>query len=206
MYPIGVEAQAGTQLAMTSRAPDQPLTEPELIQITGPPDASEIEHNLYLDFLTRKVMRGWMEHEVPSPNIPWTPVRKPLAECTVAFVSSAGVSLRSQPPFDQAGERRNPWWGDPSYRLIPRATRTEDTHLCHLHIDTSFGEQDLNCVLPLDRLAELEAAGEIGRSAPTHYSFMGYLLRPEEFLRTSVPAMIERMRQEQADIALLAPA
>jgi hypothetical protein len=153
---------------MTSRAPDQPLTEPELIQITGPPDASEIEHNLYLDFLTRKVMRGWMEHEVPSPNIPWTPVRKPLAECTVAFVSSAGVSLRSQPPFDQAGERRNPWWGDPSYRLIPRATRTEDTHL--------------------------------------HHRFMGYLLRPEEFLRTSVPAMIERMRQEQADIALLAPA
>lgn len=143
---------------MTIQAPERPGLEPEPIPITTPPDPSEIDHNLYLDFLSRKVMRGWMEHEVPPRDIPWTPFGKPLAECTVAFVSSAGVALRSQPPFDQAGERRNPWWGDPSYRLIPRATRTEDVHLYHLHIDTSFGEQDLNCVLPLERLAELEAA------------------------------------------------
>ncbi len=41
---------------------------------------------------------------------------------------------------------------------------------------------------------------------PTHYSFMGYLLRPEEFLRTSVPKMVERMRLEEVDVAVLAPA
>lgn len=178
---------------------------PDLIPVTTPPDPAEIDHNLYLDFLTRKVMRGWMEHEVPPSDIPWTPLHQPLSACTVALVSSAGVALHSQAPFDQEGERRNPWWGDPSYRLIPRGTRTTDVHLYHLHIDTSFGEQDLNCVLPLERLGELEAVGEIGRSAPTHYSFMGYLLRPEEFLRTSVPAMIQGMRSEGVDAALLVP-
>jgi D-proline reductase (dithiol) PrdB len=178
----------------------------EPIPITTPPDPAEIDHNLYLDFLSRKVMQGWMKHQVQPHDVPWTPLRAPLAQATVAFVSSAGVALPSQPPFDQAGERRNPWWGDPSYRCIPRTTRTGEAHLYHLHIDTSFGERDLNCVLPVERLAELEAAGEIGRSAPTHYSFMGYLLRPEEFLRTSVPSMIERMHGEGVDVALLAPA
>lgn len=189
---------------MNERA-DKTITEPRATILSAPPTSDEIDRNLFLDFLSRKVMKGWMEHEPSPSDIPWTPLRKPLAECTVALVSSAGVALATQLPFDQDGERRNPWWGDPSYRLIPRSTRTEDTSLSHLHIDTSFGESDVNCVLPLDRLCELETAGEIGAAAPTHYSFMGYLLRPEEFLRTSVPAMIEQMRTESVDAALLVP-
>ncbi len=170
------------------------------------PSPDGIERNLYLDFLTRKVMRGWMEREVAPADVPWTPLAKPLSACKVALVTSAGVALKSDQPFDQEGERRNPWWGDPSYRIIPRETRTEDVRLYHLHIDTSFGEEDLNCVLPLERAAELEAAAEIGGIAPTHYSFMGYLLKPQEFLRESVPAMIAGMRAEGVDVALLAPA
>ncbi len=177
-----------------------------LAAITAPPSPDEIDRNMYLDFLTRKVMRGWMEHEVPPADIPWTPPRKPLSESRVALITSAGVTLRTDRPFDQEGERRNPWWGDPSYRLIPRGTRTEDVRLYHLHIDTSYGESDLNCVMPLDRLEDLAADGIVGSSAPTHYSFMGYLLRPEEFLRTSVPRMIDQMRSEKVDVALLAPA
>ena len=33
----------------------------------------------------------------------------------------------------------------------------------HLHINPSFAEQDLNCVMPIERLNELEALGKIGR-------------------------------------------
>ncbi len=174
--------------------------------ITDPPHAEEIDGNLYLDYLSRKVMKGWMKHEVPPNDIPWKPLAKPVTECTIALVGSAGVALKTDRPFDQDGERRNPWWGDPSYRLIPRGTRTEDVRLYHLHIDKSFGEADINCVLPLDRLEELAASGEIGLVATTHYSFMGYLLKPEEFLQTSVPKMIERMRSDGVDVALLVPA
>jgi len=188
-----------------SHSADEAVGRSETVVLTAPPSPDEIDRNLFMDFLTRKVMKGWMEHEPRPPEIPWTPLRKPLAECRLALVSSAGVALIGDPPFDQEGERRNPWWGDPSYRLIPRGTRTEDVRLYHLHIDTSFGERDLNCVLPLDRAEELAASGELGSVAPTHYSFMGYLLRPEEFLRTSVAAMIERMRAESVDLALLAP-
>ncbi len=31
--------------------------------------------------------------------VPWTPLRKPLAACKLALVSSAGFSLRGQEPF-----------------------------------------------------------------------------------------------------------
>jgi hypothetical protein len=128
----------------------------EPVPCVGPPDPAEVDHNLYLDFLTRKLMRAWTEREHSPTSIPWTPLRKPLQESTVAFVSSAGIALMGDTAFDQEHERRGPWWGDPTYRLIPRNARTSDLRLYHLHIDRSFGEQDINCVLPLDRLADVE--------------------------------------------------
>ena len=50
-----------------------------------------------------------------------------------------------------------------------------------------------------------ELAGEIGRSAPSHFSIMGYLLDPTEMLERSIPEIIRRMRTEQVDVVLLAP-
>lgn len=84
----------------------------EPLPVTAPPDPAEVDHNLYLDFLTRKLMRAWTEREETPPTIPWTPLRKLLAESTVAFVSSAGVACVDDVPFDQDHERRDPWWGE----------------------------------------------------------------------------------------------
>lgn len=158
----------------------------------------------FLDGATKRVMKAWIEREQARP-IPWTPLRKPLRDARVAIISSAAVVLKTDHPFDQERERRHPWWGDPSFRVIPRGTQTDDVRLCHLHIERSYGESDLDCVMPLNRLEELASAGEIGESAPSHYSFMGYLLRADEFLSTSVPAMIERLKAEEVDLALLVP-
>jgi D-proline reductase (dithiol) PrdB len=130
---------------------------------------------------------------------------KPLAEATVAMVSTAAIALADDRPFDQEGERRNPWWGDPTYRVLPREATEKDVRFHHLHMDNRYAEQDLDCALPLTRLRELETAGRIGRSAPSHYSFMGYILQPEVLLEQSTPAMIDRMRAEQVDVVLLVP-
>ena len=123
----------------------------------------------------------------------------------MAIVTTAGAALRTDPPFDQAGERRNPWWGDPTCRVLPRDATGRDVALYHLHIDTSYGERDLNCVLPLQRLLDLEGAGEIGRSAPSHYSFMGYLLDTRELIEVHLPPVIRQMQAEGVDVALLVP-
>ncbi len=49
----------------------------------------------------------------------------------------------------------DPWWGDPSYRVIPPGTTERDVRLHHLHIDPRFGQEVLDVVLPMRRLEEL---------------------------------------------------
>jgi D-proline reductase (dithiol) PrdB len=124
----------------------------------------------------------------------------------VALITSGGIALETDRPFDREGERQNPWWGDPSYRIIPQTASTEDIRVYHQHIDPSLAEQDFNCLLPIDRLAELEATSKVGRAAPAHYSFMGYILEPEELLEKSIPAIIERLRADEVDVVVLIPA
>jgi len=163
-----------------------------------------IDSYRFLDFATRQVMKAWAARET-FDSIPFTPLAKPLGECTVALVSTAGVARNDDRPFDQDGERRDPWWGDPSYRTIPLGTTERDVRLYHLHIDPKFGEADLDVVLPMRRLAELALEGVVGRPAPTHYSMMGYILEPEELVETTAPAIAERMRAERVDAAALVP-
>jgi D-proline reductase (dithiol) PrdB len=163
-----------------------------------------IDSYRFLDFASRQVMKAWAARQEPGV-IPFTRLAKPLRECTVALLSTAGIARNDDTPFDQEGERRNPWWGDPTFRTIPLGTAEKDIKLYHLHIDPRFGEADLDVVLPMRRLAELAAEGMVGRPAPTHYSMMGYILEPEELLEKTAPAIAARMRSEGVDAAALVP-
>ena len=154
--------------------------------------------------ITRRVLETWVKQE-PGRPVPWTPLPKPLNRCRVALLSSGGIALKSDRPFDQEGERRNPWWGDPSYRIIPSTATEQDIEVYHLHINPDFARRDLNCLLPIQRLAELQTAGEVGEVAPSHYSIMGYLPKPDEMLARSVPAIIRQLKEEGVDVLLLVP-
>ena len=164
-----------------------------------------IDSYRFLDFASRQVMKAWTARQ-ESGVIPFTPLSKPLSDCTVALVTTAGVARNDDLPFDQERERRDPWWGDPSYRTIPLGTTEKDVRLYHLHIDPRFGEADLDVVLPMRRLSELAGEGVVGRPAPTHYSTMGYTLEPEELVAKTAPAIAARMRAERVDAAALVPA
>lgn len=132
---------------------------------------SSIDSYRFLDFATRQIIKAWVNREAGADGpIPWAPMKKPLSECTVALITTAGVARNDDAPFDQDGERRNPWWGDPSYRIIPRSATERDVRLYHMHIDTRFGQQDLDVVLPLRRLDELAREGVVGQSADDHFS------------------------------------
>ena len=171
----------------------------------GKPDARPgIDSYRFLGLATRYAMKTWAEGEPPR-EIPWTPLDKPLRECTVALVSTAGLALVTDEPFDQEGERRDPWWGDPSFRVIPRDATERDVRCYHLHINPSYVEEDLDTAFPLAGLRRLAEAGEIGRSAPRHYSFMGYVLEPEALLAESTTEMIRLMKEDAVDAVLLVP-
>jgi D-proline reductase (dithiol) PrdB len=158
----------------------------------------------YLSLTSIAVVKMLIER-ASRDSIPWSPLRRPLAEATVALISTAALSMGGDAAFDAQGERANPWWGDPSYRVIPRTATERDVTASHLHIETAYLRQDLDVALPLRRLEELAQAGFVGSVAPSHYSFQGYLLDPTEFLATSVPAMIDRMKAEAVDVAVFVP-
>ena len=164
----------------------------------------KVDSYRFISRATKRVMQAWAKRE-PARDIPWTALAKPLASSTIALISSAAIALNDDKPFDQEGERQNPWWGDPSFRIIPQTATEADVRYYHLHVQTGYAAQDINCILPLRRLEELQDAGEIGRCARRHYSIMGYLLEPQEMLETSAPQIIENLRQDGVDGVILIP-
>lgn len=142
-------------------------------------------------------------------DAPWTPLAKPIAQCRFALLTTAGLYLKGQePPFDLERERREPTWGDPSYRVIPREVKQEEIGAAHLHINTEDLLKDMNIALPIQRFRELEEAGEIGSLAPSHYSFMGFQGFPANttgWREQYGPEVARRMKEEGVDAALLAP-
>lgn len=164
-----------------------------------------IDSYRFLDFASRQVMKSWagrQEYDV----VPFAPLAKPLSECTIALLSTAGIARNDDRPFDQQGERRNPWWGDPSFRVIPPGTTERDVRLYHMHIDPRFGQEDLDVVLPMRRLAELAGEHIIGQVAARHYSTMGYILEPTVLMEETAPAIAQLMHDDGVDAAALVPA
>lgn len=155
-------------------------------------------------------LAAWIRNSIPDKDfegaIPWTPLPKALSETAFALVTSAGISLRSDPPFDMEREKREPTWGDRSFRNIPRGTLEKDIEVSHLHINTSYIKQDINVMLPLTRMAEFEEEGVIGRLAPTSYSFYGFQWESTDFLTQAIEPMSERMKKEGVEAVLLTPA
>lgn len=159
----------------------------------------------FLDFASRGVMKAWHDREPAPPELPWAPLARPLAECRVALISSAGIARVGDTPFDQERERRNPWWGDPTHRVIPRSVTGDEVRIYHMHIDPRPGSEDLDCLLPLRRLDELVAEGVTGSSAPRHYSVMGYILEPRELVEETAPKIADALAEDEVDLALLVP-
>ncbi|MCP5042820.1 MAG: hypothetical protein GY944_17485 [bacterium] len=156
-------------------------------------------------FLSNMLSKAIPE-EPAYKSIPWTPITKPLSESKVALLTTAGISMKDDEPFDMEYERQNPTRGDSSFRKLRANATSADIVANHLHIDTSYIERDLNVALPLARLDELVAEQVVGSSAPTHYSIMGFQGNDSSQLeQQSAPAIAASLASEEVDLCLLAP-
>ncbi|MEM7273949.1 MAG: glycine/sarcosine/betaine reductase selenoprotein B family protein [Actinomycetota bacterium] len=121
----------------------------------------------------------------------------PLPEATVAIVSTCGMHRRDDPPFTP---------GALDYRLIPRGVDWGDVVVSHIsaNFDRSGLADDPNVAMPLDRLEDLAAAGEIGGVSQWHYTFMGAHPRPQMFEDTGTEVG-RLLAEDGVDVALLVP-
>jgi len=140
-----------------------------------------------------------MPVEISRRCVPYTPVAKRLSELTIAIVSTAGVHLKSQQPFNLEG--------DDSWRVIPGDVIVSDLVITHgapaEHYDRSQAEQDMNVIFPVDRLRELAEQRLIGGVAEKHITLMGYNLRLKKYYEETAPAVAKEIEHSAVDAVLL---
>ncbi|HMM22754.1 MAG TPA: D-proline reductase (dithiol) protein PrdB [Selenomonadales bacterium] len=129
-----------------------------------------------------------------TPPAVWTPLTKPLNKCKVGFFSAGGVHLKSQEPYNTAG--------DFSFRLLPTTASTKDMMVTHGGFDNSDVNKDINSMMPLDRLRELVAEGFIGSIADTFVGFMGGGGNIQKFQEETGPAIAKILKDQGVDIAI----
>ncbi len=135
-------------------------------------------------------------------GIPWTPFVKDISRCKIAVVTTAGVHLRSQQPFDMVDHD-----GDPTFREVPRDASKSEITITHKYYDHTDADRDINIVFPIDRLLEMKERGEIGELADLHYSFMGHILgrHLKTLIEETGPDVAQKLKSAGVDVALLTP-
>jgi D-proline reductase (dithiol) PrdB len=138
---------------------------------------------------------------VATRPIPWTEPHQYLAASRVALISTGGLHLKGEPPFEVLEQRL----GDPSFRVVPHLTPADQLDLDAAYVDQKYTPADPEVALPMAALDELAFAGDIGEAAPRHLSFCGGLVRPLPGLVASADAALELLAEDAVDAALLIP-
>ena len=143
----------------------------------------------------QKALDGLLPDCPTFANKPWVE-GPPLSARRVAMISSAGFMRRGGKPL--VG-------GDADYRAIPADIAPGDLLISHVsqNFDRTGFQQDINVMLPLDRLREMAADGEIGSLADTHYSFMGST--PPEKMEPDARRLAADLKADNVDAVLLLP-
>ncbi len=151
------------------------------------------------------VKKRWSQNfnALETDMIPWTPLQKPLSQCKIALLTTGGVHLKNDKPFDM--EDKN---GDPTYRKIPSTAVQEDITITHKYYNHSDADKDINLVLPLDILRDVQQEGLVGESAEFFYSFMGHIDKHhiKTLVEQTAKDVAHQIKQEKVDIAVLVPA
>lgn len=128
---------------------------------------------------------------------PWAPLRRPLRESRVTAVTTAGLRLATQHQF--ACDRAT---GSAEYREVSMFLNPADLAYDFTNYDPAEAQEDLNVLVPVDRMRDLVDDGQVGGITETFFSFFG-LCEAIEPLKASAAAVVDRIRDHGADVAFL---
>jgi D-proline reductase (dithiol) PrdB len=139
---------------------------------------------------------------IVNTTTPFTPLKKPLAECQISLVTTGGVHTKKQKPFDMADKK-----GDPSYRELSSDINLEQLTITHDYYNHADALADPNLVLPTEPLRELLQQGRIGSIGPRFFSFMGHIMGDhiKTLTQESAPEVATALIGDGVDVAFLTP-
>lgn len=135
--------------------------------------------------------------------VPVARLGRPIEQCRVALVTTAGLVPPGAAPFDLTR-----LGGDTSFRALDATIPTAELRVVHRSnaFDRSAVERDVNVAYPIEPLGALAADGLVGSVAPHHLSFMGSITAPGRLQRETAVAAADLLVADAVDIVLLAPA
>lgn len=150
--------------------------------------------------IERYVLLGYEPYryyKADSPP-PWAPLEKPLSECRVGVVATAGTYVKGQVAFF--------YKDDHSYRAIPKSTPVEDLRFSHVteHFLVS-ARQDPNSAFPIEPLRRIEQSGVVGEFAEDLFSCMGGIYSQRKVRTELAPALADEFSRQAVDVVLLVP-
>ncbi len=129
---------------------------------------------------------------------PFTPLAKPLAECTVALIASGGIYRLGQKAFH--------FRDDVSFRAIDVDTPPAELRISHFAYDTRDARTDVNVVFPYQTLKDLARLGRIGALSQLAYTFMGGIYSARRVREALAPALANRLIRDEVDVSIMVPA
>ncbi len=134
-------------------------------------------------------------------SAPFVPFSKSLNQSKIGLISSGGITMEGQEPFD--GWAVN----DFSLRVIPIDTPFDRLRLNHNYFDHRDAVKDYNCVFPIQLIQELAEEDFIGQAAELAVSLgMGRTYKRSGLMQQTVPAVVSELQEQEVDAALLVAA
>jgi len=170
-------------------------------------DLREKKDKFIAKWLTKypSLFRKWVHRTkfIEFSDSPWTPFDGDISTSRLALVTTSGVHLKSQKPFDMQDPS-----GDPTFREIPADTRSSDLTVTHNYYDHADADKDINIVFPIERVQELKQSNEVGDVNYRHFSFMGHIMHHhiKTLMKETAPRVAAALKSDNVDIVILTPA
>jgi len=198
------EGQASLPVPDKEPSPMNPFKEPDY-QWGDPPEPGECDPYRFVEEAITRVLSANVRFGEAVTDIPFAQLSKPISDSRISLVSTAGLSMKGDEPFDMETEKRRPSWGDPSWRRLSSDVETSTIQANHLHIDTKHLLTDLDVCFPVPLLHQLATEAVIGEVADSHYSIMGFQGTDLRRIEPSCVAIADAMGVDGVDLAILIP-
>ncbi len=128
----------------------------------------------------------------------FTPLPKPLSECRLGMISTAGTYVQGQVAYY--------YKDDTGIRAIPRTTPVEKLRFSHIMENYLVeARQDPCTVFPIEALDKLADEGVVGELSDNYFSCMGGIYSQNRVKNELIPNLESAVEAEGLDALLLVP-